>query len=377
MSWWRPSRNEDHPFVSRTGRVCAQMRGEGGRMAGMRSRSGQSSREPRELKLTRRELMTATMATLAAGVVGACGARGAPRRGETSAAPAGPMDAAAFRAARRDAETAFGKIAYVERGSGDVALFLHGAPLNGFQWRGAIERLSGYRRCVAPDFMGLGYSEITDGQSLAASAQVAMLAAFLDRLGIAGVDIVASDSGGAVAQLFMVKYPARVRTVLLTNCDVEPDSPPPKVMPVIELGRAGKLAEGIDRWLANTALARAEFGTAVYRDPGQLTDETIEYYWAPLVSSPRHRAQYNAYHAALEPNPLAGIEAALKRCMVPTRIVWGTSDDIFSTDSPDYLDRTLGRSRGVRRVPEGKLFFQEEYPEVIAEEAKQLWGVAG
>lgn len=344
----------------------------------MGSRSGQSSRElraPRELTSTRRELMKATVAALAAGVVGGCGPRGAPRSAERSAAPAGPMDAAAYRAARRHAETGFGNIAYVERGSGEAALFLHGAPLNGFQWRGAIERLSGYRRCVAPDFMGLGYSEIADGQSLVADAQVAMVAAFLDRLGIAGVDIVASDSGGAVAQLFMVKYPARVRTVLLSNCDVEPDSPPPKVMPVIELGRAGKLAEGIDRWLANKALARAEFGTAVYRDPSQLTDETIEYYWAPLVSSPRHRAQYNAYHAALEPNPLAGIEAALKRCTVPTRIVWGMSDDIFSSDSPAYLDRTLGRSRGVRRVPEGKLFFQEEYPDVIAEEAKQLWGV--
>ena len=43
---------------------------------------------------------------------------------------------------------------------GQAALFLHGAPLNGFQWRGAIERLSAHRRCIAPDFMGLGYSEI-------------------------------------------------------------------------------------------------------------------------------------------------------------------------------------------------------------------------
>ena len=37
----------------------------------------------------------------------------------------------------------------------------------------------------------------------------------------------------AVAQLFVTRYPERVRTMLLTNCDVEPDSPPPAVLPVI------------------------------------------------------------------------------------------------------------------------------------------------
>src|SRR5262245_11476004 len=52
--------------------------------------------------------------------------------------PGRPLDAAAWSAARRFADTPFGKIAYVERGSGDAALFLHGFPLNGFQWRGAL-----------------------------------------------------------------------------------------------------------------------------------------------------------------------------------------------------------------------------------------------
>src|SRR5262245_11463052 len=87
-------------------------------------------------------------------------------------APDRPSDAAAWSAARRFAETPFGKIAYVERGSGDAALFLHGFPLNGFQWRGALDRLSAYRRCVAPDLLGLGYCKIADGQSLAPGAAV-------------------------------------------------------------------------------------------------------------------------------------------------------------------------------------------------------------
>lgn len=284
-----------------------------------------------------------------------------------------PLDAAAYRATRRFADLTFGRIAYVERGAGATALFLHGAPLNGFQWRGAIERLAARRRCIAPDFMGLGYSQIPEQQSFAADAQAAMLAAFLDALAIRKVDIVASDSGGAVAQLFVARYPERVRTLLLTNCDVEPDSPPPKVKPVIEMARAGTLAGETAKWLADKALARSTFGAAVYRDPSRFADETIEYYVAPIVSTALRRAQYHAYHIALEPNPLAGIEASLKRSTVPVRIVWGASDDIFAQEDADYLDRTFPNSQGIRRVPEAKLFFQEEFPEVIAAEAQKLW----
>jgi len=287
----------------------------------------------------------------------------------------GPTDAAAFRAARRYAELPFGRIAYVERGSGDAALLLHGAPLNGFQWRGAIDRLSAHRRCIVPDFMGLGYSEIPDGQSLAPAAQAEMLAALLDKLGVATVDIIASDSGGAVAQLFAVRHPERVRSMLLTNCDVEPDSPPPKVMPAIEMSRAGTLADATAKWLTDKPMARATFGAAVFHDPAHFADETIEYYAAPLVATPLRRTQYHEFHLALVPNPLAGIEASLRRCKAPVRIVWGAADDIFKMADAEYLDRTLPRSMGIRTVPEGKLFFPEEFPDVIADEAKRLWRV--
>jgi pimeloyl-ACP methyl ester carboxylesterase len=316
-----------------------------------------------------------TGAAFAATLAGAQVSQMAAHRPDPGVGRSQPTNAAAFRAARRFADLPFGKIAYVERGSGDAALFLHGAPLNGFQWRGAIDRLSPYRRCIAPDFMGLGYSQAHEHQSLAADAQVAMLAALLDSLAISKVDIVASDSGGAVAQLFVVRYPERVRTLLLTNCDVEPDSPPRGVKPAIDMARSGTLADATAKWLTDKALARSTFGAAVYHDPAHLTDETIDYYVTPLVSSPLRRAQYHAFHLALEPNPLAGIEAALKRNMVPVRIVWGASDTIFSQADADYLDRTFPNSQGIRRVPEGKLFFQEEFPEVIAEEARHLWRV--
>jgi haloalkane dehalogenase len=304
----------------------------------------------------------------------------APLVGCSSFVSPSPLDAAQFRSERRFARTSFGSIAYVERGSGTAALFLHGFPLNSFQWRGQLERLSSYRRCIAPDFMGLGYTQVREGQGVTPADQVAMLAELLDTLSIERVDLIANDSGGAVAQLFMIRYPQRVRTLLLTNCDVEPDSPPPALMPVIELARAGKFAdEWLAPWVADKDLARSSkgIGGMTYTRPSELSDETIEYYLAPLVSSSQSKARLHAYAMGLDPNPLAGIESKLRNVHIPTRIVWGTGDDIFSQASPDYLDRLLPASRGVRRIEGAKLFFPEEFPDVIAEEAQRLWANHG
>jgi haloalkane dehalogenase len=317
----------------------------------------------------RRQFMAAAAGGIVAGALGACVS--------SSRRPAKATDAAAWNAARRFVPLRFGRIAYVERGSGDAALFLHGFPLSSFQWRGAFDRLAGERRCVAADFLGLGFTEVAPGQSCAPSAQVEMLATLLDSLSIPAVDLVANDSGGAVAQLFVLRYPQRVRTMLLTNCDVEPDSPPPALQPVLAAAREGKFAE---TWLApsvaNKSLARTKegLGGQTFTYPENPTDEAIDQYLAPLVSSAERRKLTDSYALALDPNPLAGIEAALKLCTVPTRIIWGTGDPIFSKDSPDYLDRTLPNSRGVRRIPGAKLFFPEEFPDVIAGEARKLWG---
>jgi haloalkane dehalogenase len=45
----------------------------------------------------------------------------------------------------------------------------------------------------------------------------------------------------------------------------------------------------------------------------------------------------NAYAVGVDPNPLAGIESALKSCYVATGIVWGTADTIFRHPAPIIL----------------------------------------
>ena len=324
--------------------------------------------------MNRRRFLQWTGSSLLLGGLAAC----APAVGRRAAlARSADMDAAAFRAERRYLDLRQGRIVYVERGSGEAALFLHGFPLNSFQWRGALPRLAPYRRCIAPDFLGLGYTEVADGQSVAPDAQVEMLIALLDRLGVTTADVVASDSGGAVAQLLAIRHPERVRSLLLSNCDVETDSPPAAVIPVIQAARAGRFADDtFPPQLADKSFARSAqgIGGQCYTWPEKLHDETIDYYFQPLVASPRRAALTNAYALGLDPNPLAGVEAALRRCEIPARILWGTGDDIFSAASPGYLDRILPKSRGVRRIEGAKLFFPEEFPQLVADEARQLWG---
>jgi pimeloyl-ACP methyl ester carboxylesterase len=286
-----------------------------------------------------------------------------------------PIDARSFHDTRRYADLPISRVAYIERGHGPVALFIHGYPLNGYQWRGALDRLQGHRRCIAPDMMGLGYTVTPTHQSITPETQVEMLNAFLDSLHIQTVDLVANDSGGLISQLFIARYPERVRTLLITNCDVDTDSPPPLFIPLINLADKHVLA---DRFLApqvaDKTLARSAKGLGgAYTYPDRLSDETIDIYLRPLVDSPDSKAQLEQYTASLRANPLPAIREDLRRWHGPTRIVWGMKDPFFNPHSADWLDQNLPGSRGVRRVEGANLFFPEEMPDLIAEEALALW----
>ena len=289
------------------------------------------------------------------------------------------IDAAWYRRSRKFVDLPVSRVAYVEHGRGPAALFLHGYPLNGYQWRGALERLHTHRRCIAPDVMGLGYTETPAGQTISPETQVEMLGSFLDALRVDAVDLVANDSGGLVAQLFLAKYPRRVRTLLLTNCDVDEDNPPKAFLPFVEGARKGTL---FDRFvvshLNDKTVARSPqgLGGQAYTHPEALTDETIEAYLRPLMASPLRKEQFHQYTISLGKNELVAVRENLRAWNRPARIVWAMKDTIFRPDGAAWLDHTFPGSRGVRRVEDAKLFFPEEMPDLIAEEAAKLWGVS-
>jgi pimeloyl-ACP methyl ester carboxylesterase len=70
----------------------------------------------------------------------------------------------------RSVDTRFGRIGYVERGGGPVALFVHGVLLNGYFWRNQLDNLSDVRRCIAPDLLAPGRTEIGANQEVSVTA---------------------------------------------------------------------------------------------------------------------------------------------------------------------------------------------------------------
>lgn len=213
------------------------------------------------------------MATLSAGVTLASGP---------------PATAAKTRLRRRYCRTSFGDIAYLDRGKGPAALFLHGWPLNGYHWRDSLTLLSGMRHCIAPDLMGLGHSQVPNQADLSPRSQATMLVAFMDALGIDKADLVSNDSATAIAQLLAVFHPERIRSLLITNGDVHTNSPPAALLAAIEQAREGKLIFWFEKHLDDLAFARSPdgLGGITYTNPSFVTAELLEAYLRPLVSSP-------------------------------------------------------------------------------------------
>ena len=290
------------------------------------------------------------------------------------------MDIAEFHASRRFADVKSGRIAYVEQGTGPVALFVHGVPLNGYHWRHVIEKVRHRRRCIAIDLMGLGYSEIAPAKDVSFAAQARMIAEVIDALHIDQIDLVGNDSGGAVAQIFAANCPERLRSLVLTNCDVHDGWPPPQVLPLMERARNGTLAVVFQPLLDHPDLARARFarGESVpmfrsFSDPSVLTDEIIWVYLQPLLSSPRRIAAFERYWLAFDNAQTVAIYESLKRLKAPTLIVWGLADMFFDVKWAYWLKDTIPGATRLIEVPDGRLFFPEDRAASLIEPLLSFW----
>jgi pimeloyl-ACP methyl ester carboxylesterase len=280
-----------------------------------------------------------------------------------------------FHAQRRFADTPSGRIAYVEQGSGPVALFVHGVPLNGFHWRHVMAGVRDVRRCIALDLMGLGYTQIGATQDVSFTAQARMLAQFLDALRIDQVDLVSNDSGGAISQIFAARHPERLRSLTLTNCDVHDGWPPPAIHASIEAARAGTLAQAFQSLLDDPRAARARFARA-YADPGVLSLEVLRVYLEPLLASEERRAAFHRYWLALADNSqTVSIEPGLRTLLVPTLIVWALDDIFFDVKWAHWLRQAIPGTVNLVTVPDAKLFFAEDRPDALIAPLRALLGV--
>ena len=275
----------------------------------------------------------------------------------------------------RHAATALGDVAYTERGRGPTALFVHGVFLNGHLWRDVVDRVADVRRCLAVDLLGHGATRTPPEADVSFTGQAEMLEAFCARLGLDQVDLVANDSGTAVAQIFAARHPGRIRTLTLTNGDVHTNFPPEAVKPLIDATAQGLLPSIGQRMLEDVENARAQFAVG-YEHPERIGEETLRIYLEPLFATPEATRHLERFILALDCRHTVEVEPALRRLAAPTLVVWGTGDVFFDVRWAYWLRDTIPGTRAVIELDGAKLFFPEERPAELAAALREHWQAA-
>ncbi|MHB8811771.1 MAG: alpha/beta fold hydrolase [Steroidobacteraceae bacterium] len=279
---------------------------------------------------------------------------------------------------KKSIETRSGRIAYVEKGTGPVGLFVHGVLLNGYLWRNQLDNLSDVRRCVAIDLLAHGDTEIGARQDVSATANAHMIGEFLDALGIEQADLIGNDSGGGIAQIFAALNPGRVRSLTLTDCDAHDNWPPDAFKPFLEMVAGGGLRGALETMLADKSVYRSAgaLGPA-YQHPDRVTDATIETYLRPFLRTEGRLRDLERFLMAFDCRHTLAVERSLRTLQAPTLIVWGTDDVYFDVRWSHWLEDT---SPGTKRRVElrgARIFFPEERPEDLNRELRAHWGEVG
>jgi pimeloyl-ACP methyl ester carboxylesterase len=109
---------------------------------------------------------------------------------------------------------------YIEEGTGEPVVLLHGNPSWSFYYRKLIPKLSGRFHCIAPDHIGMGYSDKPSDKDYQYTLEqrVKDLDSFLEAKGISkNVTLILHDWGGVIGMSYARKYPDRIKKIVLLN----------------------------------------------------------------------------------------------------------------------------------------------------------------
>lgn len=126
---------------------------------------------------------------------------------------------------KKTVEVLGSEMAYVEFGSGDPIVLLHGNPTSSYLWRDVIPELVGLGRCIAPDLIGMGDSARIDSGPGAYRFDIHAnyIEAFFEVLGIDdSVTLVGHDWGGPLLFQWGRKNPKAVKGVAYMETIVTP-----------------------------------------------------------------------------------------------------------------------------------------------------------
>ena len=274
---------------------------------------------------------------------------------------------------RHTITTPQGPVSFIDVGSGPVALFVHGLGTNALLWRHVIQAFADDRRCVAIDLPLHGRTPAAAGQDFSLSALAEVIEGVCETAGLRSVDLVAHDTGGAVAQVFAARHSRRLRSLCLTNCETHDNVPPEAFKPTADLAASGALAAGAEALLADPEAARALVFGSGYEDVTHLDLEMLRSFLDPVLGTPERARQFERFILSLRPDDLLAAEPQLARLTVPTLIVWATQDVFFDLSWAYWLKSLIPGASEVIEIDGGRLFFPEERPADLIDALRKHW----
>jgi len=251
---------------------------------------------------------------------------------------------------------------YVEEGTGEPVLLLHGEPSWAFLYRKLITPLAGVARVVAPDYFGFGRSDKpTRVEDYSYDFHYASIERLADELDLRAATVVVQDWGGPIGLRLAVERPERVGRLVILNTG-------------IGAGRAPS-----PEWLRFRAFMRRVGDEIV---PGQLVrlscvtelaEEVVEAYNAPFPT-PESKAGVVAFPELVPTEAdhpsaprMLEVRAALERWEKPALVLFSDSDPIFSPAAAERLAARIPGAGPAEIVAGAGHFLQEEKGEEIAE----------
>jgi pimeloyl-ACP methyl ester carboxylesterase len=245
----------------------------------------------------------------------------------------------------------------------EPVVFLHGFGASSYSWRRVTGELAGYRT-VALDLRGFGYTERPPGiEPYTRQAQIELVLAVMDALGIERANLVGHSYGGALAATLAVRHPERVRSLTLIDA-AHPEYPQrrrTKLASVRPLTELFVRVRGLRPEAIRRALERS------IHDDSMVTDELVAAYLDRLAIEHAPRAYYGITAPVDEPEQ----EVSLAQVEVPTLVLWGEADTLIELDDGRRAASVIPCHRFVA-VPGAGHLPMEERPAEVAQALREF-----